>query len=138
MKQPPQTKEQKAILADLFSEYIFIITPFVFLIAIKIYSNSWIEIFMAPDWALVSCIIFGQISVRMARAAIKHTRTDDRQFGLYSARRFFFVAVSLLFYFGMVAKPTFYLGIGQIGLFILASAYHFKDGIASKLLENRT
>ncbi|WP_080956308.1 hypothetical protein [Xanthomonas phaseoli] len=138
MKQTLPIKDRKAILADLLSEYVFIVTPFMFLIAIKVYSDSWREIFTAPDWALVSSIIFGQISVRMARSAIKHTRTDDRQFGFYSAKRFFLVAVSLLFYFGMVAKPTFYLGIGQILLFVLASFYHFKDGIASRVLESRS
>lgn len=137
MKQDPSIKERNAMLADLFSEYVFIITPFVFLVAIKLYAYTWQEILMAPDWSLVSCIIFGQISVRMSRSAIKHPNTDDRQFGYYSAKRFFLVAMSLLVYFGMVAQPTLSLGISQLGLFALASIFHFKDGIASRVLESR-
>ncbi|PYD08476.1 MULTISPECIES: hypothetical protein [Pseudomonas syringae group] len=138
MKPALSTKERKAMLADLLSEYVFIITPFIFLVAIKLYAASWREILMAPDWSLVSCIIFGQISVRMSRAAIKHPNMDDRQFGFYSAKRFFLVAASLLFYFGMVAQPGIYLGVGQIGLFTLASIFHFKDGIASRILDSKS
>lgn len=135
MTPPPSSKERKSMLAELASEYIFIITPFVFLVAIKIYAHSWPEIILAPDWSLVSSILFGQISVRMSRSAIKYRHIDNRQFGLYSSKRFFLVAVSLLIYFGMVAQPTLYLGWCQIGLFVLASFFHFKDGLASRILE---
>lgn len=129
-------KERKAMLSELWSEYVFIVTPFVFLVAIKLYAYSWQEIIMSPDWSLVSCIVFGQITVRMARAAIKHRATDDRQLGRYSSKRFFLVAISLLFYFGMVAKPSLNLGFGQIGLFALASFFHFKDGLTARILDN--
>lgn len=129
-------KERKSMLAELLSEYVFIVTPFAFLVAIKIYTCSWHEIIMAPDWSLVSCIVFGQLAIRMARSAIKYGATDDRQLGWYSSKRFFLVAISLLFYFGMVAKPTLYLGLGQIGLFVLAGFFHFKDGLTSRILEN--
>lgn len=121
--------------AELFSEYIFILTPFVFLVAIKLYTSACNEILLAPDWSLVSCIIFGQIAVRMSRSAIKHRTADDAQFGLYSAKRFFLVAVSLLFYFGMVAQPTIYLGWGQLVLFLTATYFHFKDGLAARIIE---
>jgi phosphatidylglycerophosphate synthase len=138
MKPTPSYKERKSMLAELSSEYVFIVTPFVFLVAIKLYAYSWPEIVLAPDWSLVSCIIFGQISVRMSRSAIKYQHADSRQFGLYSAKRFFLVAVSLLFYFGMVAQPTLYLGWCQIGLFALASFFHFKDGLTARILEEKT
>lgn len=131
------SKNTKAMLAEVLSEYIFIALPFVFLIAIKLYAYSWEEIFLSPDWSLVSCIIFGQISIKMARSAIKYRHAEDRAFGYYSAKRFFLVSLSLLFYFGMVAKPTILLGIGQIALFILASFFHIKDGIAARILEEK-
>ncbi|MFJ4256594.1 hypothetical protein ACIP01_06505 [Pseudomonas monteilii] len=137
MKPNLSSKIRSSMWAELFSEYIFIFTPFVFLVAIKLYAYCWREILLAPDWSLVSCIIFGQIAVRMSRSAIKHRSADDAQFGLYSANRFFLVAVSLLMYFGMVAKPTIYLGWAQLGLFLLASYFHFKDGLASRILEAR-
>ena len=138
MKQYPCSKEQKAIMAELYSEYLFIVTPFFFLVAIKLYAYSWRDIFLAADWSLVSCIIFGQIAVRTSRAAIKNRSVDDRHFSWYSSKRFFLVAMSLLFYFGMIAKPTLCLGLAQLGLFALASFFHFKDGIAAKAIEHRT
>jgi hypothetical protein len=136
MKQILSAKERKAMLAELWSEYVFVVTPFVFLVAIKLYAYSWQEIIMAPDWSLVSCIVFGQMAVRMSRSAINHQAADDRQFGWYSSKRFFLVAISLLFYFGMVAKPSLYLGFGQIVLFLLASYFHFKDGLVARILDN--
>jgi hypothetical protein len=138
MKQNPSSKERSTMWAELFSEYIFIVTPFVFLVAIKLYAYSWKEILLAPDWSLVSCIIFGQIAVRMSRSAIKYRIADDTQFGLYSAKRFFLVAMSLLFYFGMVAQPTLYLGWSQLVLFMTASYFHFKDGLTARILENNS
>lgn len=138
MKQYLCSKEQKAILAELCSEYLFIVTPFVFLVAIKLYAYSWKDIFLATDWSLVSCIIFGQIAIRTSRAAIKNRTVDDRHFSWYSSKRFFLVAMSLLIYFGMIAKPTLCLGFGQLGLFALASFFHFKDGVAAKAIEHRT
>ena len=135
MKPPPSSEERKAMMAELGSEYLFIVTPFVFLVAIKLYAYSWEDVVLAADWSLVSCIIFGQIAVRMSRAAIKHRSIDDRQFGWYSSKRFFYVAVSLLFYFGMVAKPTLSLGFAQFGLFAVASWLHFSDGLAARDLE---
>ncbi|MBD8148451.1 hypothetical protein IFT37_04955 [Pseudomonas fluorescens] len=137
MKQNLSSKKRNTMWAELFSEYIFIVTPFVFLVAIKLYTSSWEDILLAPDWSLVSCIIFGQIAVRMSRSAIKYRTADDTQFGLYSAKRFFLVAMSLLFYFGMVAQPTIYLGWGQLVLFLMASYFHFKDGLAARILEGR-
>lgn len=124
------------MLADLRSEYMFIVTPFVVLAAIKLYANSWTDIVLAPDWSLVSCIVFGQISVRVSRSAINHPSTDDRQFSWYASKRIFMVIMSLLFYFGMVAKPTLYLGFAQIGLFALAGFFHFKDGLAARILDH--
>ena len=138
MKPNPSSKERSTMWAELFSEYIFIVTPFVFLVAIKLYAYSWRDILLAPDWSLVSCIVFGQIAVKMSRSAIKYRNANESQFGLYSAIRFFFVAVSLLIYFGMVAQPGLYLGCGQLVLFLMASFFHFKDGLAARILEGHT
>lgn len=136
MSYHPHKKERKAIFAELSSEYIFIITPFIFLIAIKTYNSEYEKILTAPDWSLVSCIIFGQSAVRLQRSAVKYRDTDDRQLGWYSSKRFFLASIPMLFYFGMTSEtPSTYLGLGQIALFAIASAFHFKDGIASRLLE---
>lgn len=131
------SRDRKAILAELMSEYLFIVIPFTMLVLIKLYSSTWQEVVLSADWSLGSCIIFGQVAVRMTRAAIKHRSTDDRFLGWYASKRFFMVAVSLLFYFGMIAQPTLKLGLAQFVLFGLASYFHFKDGVAARVLEER-
>lgn len=131
------SRDRKAILAELMSEYLFIVIPFTMLVLIKLYAYTWQEIVLSADWSLGSCIIFGQVAVKMTRSAIKHRSTDDRFLGWYASKRFFFVAVSLLFYFGMIAQPTLKLGFAQFILFALASYFHFKDGVAARVLEKR-
>lgn len=131
------SRDRKAILAELMSEYLFIVIPFTMLVLIKLYAFTWQEIVLSADWSLGSCIIFGQVAVKMTRSAIKHRSTDDRFLGWYASKRFFFVAVSLLFYFGMIAQPTLKLGFAQFILFGLASYFHFKDGVAARILEER-
>ena len=128
------SRDRKAILAELMSEYLFIVIPFTMLVLIKLYAYTWQEIVLSADWSLGSCIIFGQVAVRMTRSAIKHRSTDDRFLGWYASKRFFMVAVSLLFYFG---QPTLKLGLAQFILFGLASYFHFKDGVAARVLEVR-
>jgi hypothetical protein len=131
------SRDRKAILAELMSEYLFIVIPFTMLVLIKLYAYTWQDIVLSADWSLGSCIIFGQVAVRMTRSAVKHRSTDDRFLGWYASKRFFMVAVSLLFYFGMIAQPTLKLGLAQFVLFGLASYFHFKDGVAARILEDR-
>jgi hypothetical protein len=132
------SRDRKAILAELMSEYLFIVIPFTMLVLIKLYAYTWQEIVLSADWSLGSCIIFGQVAVKMTRSAIKHRSTDDRFLAWYASKRFFMVAVSLLFYFGMIALPTLMLGFAQFIVFGLASYFHFKDGVAARVLEAQT
>lgn len=130
-------KQKKSTFAELKTEYLFILIPFILLICVKLYIASWREIILAPEWALASCIIFGQITSRVSKAIAATTlRASEQHFGWYTAKRFFLVLLSAVIYFGMLAKPTIFLGVIQIAFFLLASFFHFKDGFATKLLQN--
>lgn len=129
-------KEKDAIYAELKSEYIYIAIPFMLLISTKLYFFTWQEILLSPDWSLVSCIIFGQITSKVSRAvANTKVKASQEHFGLYTAKRFFFVVLSLAFYFFMLTKPVIELGYAQVILFLLASFFHFSDGFTTKLVQ---
>lgn len=129
-------KEKDAIYAELKSEYIYIAIPFMLLISAKLYYSTWEEIILSPDWSLASCIIFGQITAKVSRAvANTKIKTSQEHFGLYTAKRFFFVVLSLALYFFMLTKPTIELGFAQTLLFLAASFFHFSDGFTTKLVQ---
>lgn len=127
--------EKSAIFAELKTDYLYIALPFFVLVLIKLFTGTWRDIFLSPDWSLAACLIFGQSTSKVSRSVVAvKIKIVERQFGWYVAKRFFLVVVSLLFYFGMTAKPCLELGIFQIFIFFLASFFHFKDGFSSLLL----
>ncbi|MEQ3515646.1 hypothetical protein ABMY35_20200 [Pseudoalteromonas sp. BZB3] len=129
-------RQRKAIYADLKTEFLYIAIPFCLLIGVKIYMGSWREIFMTADWALASCIIFGQITSKVSKAvANSKLVTSQEHFGLYTAKRFFLVIAASAVYFGMLVLPSIQLGIFQICLFLVASYFHFSDGYATAMLQ---
>ena len=130
------SKERKATFADLKAEYLFIAIPFFLLISVKLYIATWQEIILSPEWSLAACLIFGQITSKVSKAvASAKAKTSEQYFGWYTAKRFLLVVISVAVYFGMLAKPTMFLGYTQIFIFILASSFHFKDGFTTKLLQ---
>jgi len=132
-------KERKSTYAELKTEYLYVLIPFMLLIAVKLYISSWQEIIMSPDWSLASCLIFGQITSKVSKAIARtKCNTSEEYFGWYTAKRFLLVLVSAAFYFGMLSKPTFELGVCQLFIFILASYFHFKDGFTTKLLQQNS
>ncbi|MFM5087334.1 hypothetical protein [Aeromonas media] len=139
MKLMLNVKERKSTYAELKTEYLYVLIPFMLLIAVKLYISSWQEIIMSPDWSLASCLIFGQITSKVSKAIARtKCNTSEEYFGWYTAKRFLLVLVSAAFYFGMLSKPTFELGVCQLFIFILASYFHFKDGFTTKLLQQNS
>lgn len=129
-------KEKKEAFADLKTEYLFISMPFFILIFVKSYISTWHEIILLPEWSLAACIIFGQITAKVSKAiASTKFKKNEQYFGWYTAKRFFFVVISIAIYFGMLFKPTLFLGWIQGFIFLVASYFHFKDGFATKMLQ---
>jgi accessory gene regulator protein AgrB len=135
MNSHPNQLETKEIYADLKSEYIFIFIPFILLILVKLYFGSARDIILASDWSLASCIILGQNAAKISRAvANSKVRSNQSNFGLYMAKSFLCVVISLFFYFAMIYKPSMTIGYIQLFIFMLASYLHFRDGFAYNLL----
>lgn len=133
-----KTSERRAIFAELKSEYLYICIPFILLISVKLHDGTWREIILSPDWSLVSCIIFGQITSKVSQAvASSSSKTSTSHFGWYTAKRFLLVVLALTCYFGMLTKPSLELGAIQLLTFITASYLHFSDGVTTKLLSKK-
>lgn len=131
------TKSEKgAIFAELKTEYLYFIIPFILLVLIKGKSSSWHEILLAPDWSLASAIVFGQITSKVSRAVAK-CKTNEQHFGWYTAKRFFWVVLALYFYYEMLSTPSLNMGVAQLLVFIVASYLHFSDGFATAILQRR-
>lgn len=130
--------EKKAILAELKAAYIYIITPFILLVFVKVYNSTYIDIILTSDWSLASCIIFGQITANISKSvsSVKIT-THESNFSYYTAKRFLCVVISLMLYFAILLKPQLYLGVLQILVFLFASFLHFRDGFTNYLLQKR-
>ena len=130
-------RERKAAFAELKAEYLFIVIPFLLLIAVKLYIATWQDIIMSPEWSLAACLIFGQITSKVSKAvASAKAKTSEQYFGWYTAKRFLWVVISASSYFGMLAKPVMSLGVAQVCIFFIASYFHFKDGFAARLIEH--
>lgn len=52
----PNEREKKAIFAELKTEYLYILIPFILLISVKLYISDWREIILSAEWSLASCI----------------------------------------------------------------------------------
>lgn len=130
------TKEQeqkKDIMYDLKSEYLYILIPFVILLFVKAYNKEWAQIPLVPDWSLVSCIIFGQMSARITKSiTVSSLIVNHARLGFYLATRFFMVIMSAMFYFLMLTNPSMILGWCQIILFLIAGFYFFRDGYTAQ------
>jgi len=136
MKLECSEKEKEEIFADLKSEYLYILLPFILLISVKGYLGSWKEILISSDWGLASCLIFGQITSKVSKAVSSiAAQAKPHNFGWYTTKRIAMVIISTIVYFGMLSKPSAGLGAFQIVLFLTASYYHFSDGFATNLIQ---
>lgn len=128
-------QEKRAIFAELKTELLYIIIPFILLIGVKLYIATWQEIVLAPEWSLAACLIFGQITAKVSKSiATSKAQTNGEQIGWYTTKRFLLAVISIATYFGMLAKPTLGLGYFQLLIFLMAIYFHFTDGFVTKML----
>ncbi len=127
----------KEIIAELKTEYLYIAIPFIILVIIKLHKGSWQDIFLSGDWALASCIIFGQTTTRLSKAIAKQkTKLNNAEYGWYTAKRIFLVVISVVIYSLMTLDPKLWVAVFQLLLFVIATYFHFKDGITARLIES--
>lgn len=131
-----QNKDVQNAFRELKAEYLYMLIPFGMLIAIKgLRGDDWQGVLLAPDWALVASIILGQITARVgSKIASSKTKANESGLSWYSAKRFGLVLICTTVYCFMLIEPSVELGMIQVGLFILASWFHFKDGMMVKVV----
>jgi hypothetical protein len=131
---------RKEVMASLKAGYIFILLPFVVLTLIKIlHHGSWEGVLLSADWALASCIIFGQNAASLTKAALgRRGNVHANSFIYIFSRRLLGVAISLVIYILMLLEPNLWIGSIQLILFSWASVKYFTDGMASAMLKEES
>lgn len=88
MKKMSESEFKKEAFASLKAEYLFVIIPFLLLVFIKWINNSIEDILLTSDWSLASCIIFGQVALKVSQAvAENNNRMHVGSYGYYSTKR---------------------------------------------------
>ena len=132
-KQNYPSSSDRRVLTRLKTELVFIILPFFLLVSVKGYNCEWMSILTAPEWSLTSSLIVGQlVALITSSTASSKFRATSEAVGWYVAKRLFLIIVALTCYFGMIAKPTWYLGVFQILVFFFTIWLHFRDGMVAK------
>ncbi|WP_370246035.1 hypothetical protein [Marisediminitalea sp.] len=133
------TDDKKLVLlANLKAGYTFVLLPFIILVLIKLFHDkSWEAIFLAGDWSLASCILFGQNIASLSKAVVSRNKEVRASiFVYYFSKRLIGVVVSLVVYVLMLFEPNLILGGLQVAIFIWASVRYFTDGIVTEMLND--
>lgn len=125
-------------LKSLLATYAFVIVPFTLMIIIKASERKWQDIITTSDWSIASFIIFGQSLTFLSSTLISNKKSKKREGWEFYIAKIFLTGIgpSLVLYTLLLIKPSIYIGIGQIIIFIYATYRFFVDGLAAKKLEN--
>jgi len=126
--------------AVLFTEYLFIILPFVVIAIVKVYSSDLDGFLKAPDWSFASSILFGQLLVKMVSGSLIHQKVRWQRVSLL---------IAIILVFGLIPSLTTLTLIlvsngesafvvnAQLTLFILASISFFLLGSAAQSMMSK-
>lgn len=124
-------KPQGAALT-LWASYLFVLLPFVILVMVKFAQEQSSQLLLLSDWSIASSIIYGQLIVKVT-TALAATNKDKKMPGItfnITLLVCFGLAINIVVYVLMLVMPSQNIGIIQLILFIIASAFHFIYGSA--------
>lgn len=126
--------------AVLFTEYLFIILPFVVIAIVKIYSSDLYGFLKAPDWSFASSILFGQLLVKMVSGSLIHQKVKWQRISLL---------IAIILVFGLIPSLTtltlilvsngesVFIVNTQLLLFVLSSITFFGIGSAAQSMMSK-
>jgi hypothetical protein len=120
------------------TSYIFIITPFIVLILVKVLLGKYEDLLLTGDWSIASAMIYSSsiVNLRNATNTYKgHINNDSVDW--YMAINILMACISISIYVVALIKPSYFIGVVQIFLFFAASIAHIKSGRASYRLKNQ-
>lgn len=121
----------------LFTEYLFIILPFIVIAIVKIYSSDLYGFLSAPDWSFASSILFGQLLVKMVSGSLIHQKVRWQRVSFLIAIILVCGLIPSLTTLTLIlvsnGESTFVVNT-QLILFFLASALFFWIGSAAQVM----
>jgi len=123
----------------LFSEYLFVLMPFIVIAIVKAYNSSIATLLQAPDWSFAASILWGQAIVKLVSGSSSGPVIWQRSS----------LVVSLIIVLGLIPSlitlaliliseaPPSFLIYQQIILFLLSSVIFFFVGTAGHVLMER-
>lgn len=132
-----ENRKNRAMRADAYGEAMFFLIPVLGLFIVSIakdYSSIksiLYHLLTTSDWSLMSAVIFGQCTHKMAKVIpMMQGNIDSAQYSFYVSKRVFLIVVSMLTYAIIIFFPNVYLGIIQIIIFLLSLFIFVSDSIA--------
>lgn len=111
------------------TSYLFIITPFILLVLVKVLTGKYEGLLLTGDWSIASAMIYSSsiVNVRSATRSYKGNLIED-SLDWFMAVTILMSSISIAIYVVALIQPSNLIGVLQIGLFIAASYAHMKYG----------
>ena len=111
------------------TSYLFIVTPFVILLLVKLLTGRYDDLLLTSDWSIASAMIYSS-SIVNVRSATKEYQGRLNNVGLdwFMSYTLLMSSISITLYVIALMQPSKLVGFIQIALFIAASHAHIKYG----------
>jgi hypothetical protein len=120
------------------TSYIFIITPFIILILVKVLLGKYEDLLLTGDWSIASAMIYSSSIVNLRNATNTYKgQINNASVDWYMAITILMACISISIYVVALINPSYFVGVVQIFLFFAASIAYIKYGRASYRLKNQ-
>jgi hypothetical protein len=120
------------------TSYLFIITPFIVLILVKVLLGKYEDLLLTGDWSIASAMIYSSSVVNLRNATNTYKgQINNTSLDWFMAVTILMACVSISIYVVALINPSYFVGVVQIVLFFAASIAHIKYGRASYRLRNQ-
>jgi hypothetical protein len=120
------------------TSYIFIITPFIVLILVKVLLGNYEDLLLTGDWSIACAMIYSSTVVNLRNATNTYKgQINNASVDWYMAITILMACISISIYVVALINPSYLIGVVQIVLFFAASITHIKSGRASYRLKNQ-
>lgn len=120
------------------TSYLFIITPFLILILVKLLTGRWEDLLLTGDWSIASAMIYSSsiVTVRSATRTYKGS-INGSSLDWFMSVTIVMACLSIATYVVALMQPSYWIGVVQIVLFVVASKAHIKYSRAAMRLKNQ-
>jgi len=125
-------------LKSVGTSYLFIITPFLVLILVKVLLEKYDDLLLTGDWSIACAMIYSSSIVNIRSATNEYNgKINNTSLDWFMSVTILMACISVAIYVVALIKPSFFIGVVQIVLFIAASIAYIKYGRVAFRLRNQ-